>query len=59
MFQYIILYISSDVILFHRMRKSVRQKNGKVKGKSMAKALYPIGGREWEHTKGKTQTRKK
>jgi hypothetical protein len=41
------------------MRKSVRQKNGKVKGKSMAKALYPIGGREWEHTKGKPQTRKK
>lgn len=51
MFQYVILYISSDVILFHRMRKSVRQKNGKVKGKSMAKALYPIGGREWNTRK--------
>ena len=37
MFQYVILYISSDVILFHRMRKSVRQKNGKVKGKSKEK----------------------
>ena len=57
--QYVVLYVSSFVILFHRMRKSVRQKNGKVKGKSMAKALYPIGGREREHTKGKPQTRKK
>ena len=59
MFQYVAPSISSDVILFHRRRESVRQKNGKVKGKSMAKALYPIGGREWEHTKGKPQTRKK
>ncbi len=58
MFQYVAPSISSDVILFHRRRESVRQKNGKVKGKSMAKALYPIGGREREHTKGKPNKKK-
>ena len=34
MFQYIILYISSDVILFHRMRKSVGRKMGKTEGEA-------------------------
>ena len=35
--QYVVLCVSSFVILFHRGRKSGRRKNGKVKGKSKEK----------------------
>ena len=35
--QYVVLYVSSFVILFHRGRKSGRRKNGKVRGKSKEK----------------------
>ena len=35
--QYVVLCVSSFVILFHRGRKSGRRKNGKVRGKSKEK----------------------
>lgn len=38
MFQYIILYISSDVILFHRRWEKAGRENGKINGENMEKA---------------------
>ena len=35
--QYVVLYVSPFVILFHCGRKSGRRKNGKVRGKSKEK----------------------
>mgnify|MGYP006960340507 CR=1 FL=1 len=47
--QYVVLYVSPFVILFHCGRKSGRRKNGKVRGKSKEKHIdirlkcQPIG----------------
>lgn len=38
MFQYIMLYISSDVILFHRRWEKAGRENGKINGENMEKA---------------------
>ena len=35
MLQYVVLYVSSDVILFHRRREKTGRENGKIKGENM------------------------
>ena len=37
MFQYVILHISSDVILFHRRWEKAGRENGKINGENMEK----------------------
>ena len=55
--RYTIHFIGCHPVSPHEEKREAEKRE--VKGKSMAKALYPIGGREWDHTKGKPQTRKK
>lgn len=58
MFQYVVLSVSSDVILFHRRRKKAGQENGKIKGENMEKVPEPKGGREEKSTNGSPEARK-
>ena len=57
--QYVVLYVSSFVILFHRGRKSGRRKNGKVRGKSKEKHRIKKAEKGRAHTNGKPQGKKK